>query len=682
MPQSTLNFDSDEQTPSPLKRIQWLREEINRHDRLYYVEARSTISDREYDALFGELMELEKVHPEFATPDSPTQRLGDATLADFEQVTHAVPMLSLSNTYSADEVLQFDKRIRETLESERVEYVCELKYDGVAMSLTYNNGMLVRAATRGDGERGDDVTQNIKTIKSVPLSVNVKDEFEVRGEVYMLISDFVELNKQAEERGEKPYANPRNTTAGTLKQKDSRQVAQRTLQFVAYWLDVRVNTKPLAEQNHFDNIRELRSLGFNVGNATQKCTNVEEVLAYLQLWDEQRDQLPFQIDGVVIKVNNMRHQAELGMVARAPRWAIAYKYESKKATTILNDITFQVGRTGVVTPVAELQPVLLAGSTISRATLHNEDFVNELELRISDTVIIEKGGDVIPKVVGVVVEKRRDDSVPFAMPTTCPCPVGSALHKPDGEANWYCVHSECPWQIRRRLQHFVGRDAMDIDGLGDKAVDQFVEAGLLRTIADIYDLPNKREEILALDRWAPKSVDKLIAGIEKSLQQPFARVLFAMGIRHIGEGVAKTLTKVFNNIELLRAATREQLEEVSDIGGRIADSVLEFFADLSEQKMVQHLQDAGVTMHAEAQPEQREQIFAGMTFVFTGELTTFIRREAEELVEQLGGKASGSVSKRTTYIVAGPNAGSKLTKAQELGVQVLTEDEFSKLVQM
>jgi len=664
---------------NPDKRIGELRNEINKHDYLYYVEAQPAVSDREYDALLRELQDLESEHPELITPDSPTQRVGGQPITSFVTVAHDPPMLSLANTYSREEVEDFDRRVRDGLEGSGVVYICELKYDGVALSLVYKDGKLDRAATRGDGEKGDDITLNVRTIRSVPLSI--KDSashtsLQVRGEVFMLNSDFLELNKQAEERGDKLYANPRNTTAGTLKQKDPREVAKRTLQFVAYWAE-----GESLGTSHSENLEHLKKAGFPTSKQMRTCTSIDEVMAFIDEWDVKRDELPFQIDGVVIKVNDLRQQRELGSVARSPRWAIAYKFEAKKATTVLRDITLQVGRTGVVTPVAELEPVLLAGSTISRATLHNEDFVNELDLRIGDTVIIEKGGEVIPKVNGVVLELRKPDAQPWHMPSHCPCHHNAPLHRPEGEANWYCEHGACPWQVRRRLEHFASRDAMDIDGLGERAIDQFVEAGLVTDVADLYDLPNKSEQILSLERWAPKSLDKLVAGLEKSKQQPFHRVLFALGIRFVGEGVAKVLSRAFGSMDALRSATEEQLTNVNEIGERIAASIREFFDDESEQKIVERLRVAGLNFEAE-EMVQTSSAFAGMTFVLTGELTTMTRREAEEMIEQRGGKASVSVSKKTTYVVAGASAGSKLTKAQELGVAVLTEEEFRTLLEI
>lgn len=660
------------------ERAAQLRELIRHHDVLYYQHAQPEITDRAYDALLQELIDLETAHPELRTIDSPTQRVGGAPIADFVTVEHRTPMLSLANSYTREEVLDFDRRVREGLGIDSVSYVCELKYDGVAMSLTYENGVLVMGATRGDGERGDDVTANVRTIRSIPLSLATSDirNAVVRGEVYMLEKTFLEINQRAEEAGDKLYANPRNLTAGTLKQKDSAMAASRKLEFVAYYLE----TSDRTITTHADSITTLAEMGFVTGRAVQTCATIDEVLQFIDRWDSERDTLPFQIDGIVVKVNTIAHQRELGAVARSPRWAFAYKYEAQKARTTLLDITLQVGRTGVVTPVAELQPTLLAGSTILRATLHNEDFVQELGLCVGDTVVIEKGGDVIPKVSGVDTSARADDAQPWSMPHHCPCPRNAALHRPEGEANWYCDDGQCPWQLRRRLEHFASRDAMDIDGLGERAIDQFITAGLLTSIADIYTLADRRDDILQLDRWAPKSVDRLLAGIEASKNQPYARVLFALGIRFVGEGVAKILARAFPSIDMLLAATHEQLTSVHEIGSAIAASVIEFAADPAARALVADLRAAGLQVEGQA-PTLLSNAFEGKTFVVTGELTSMSRNEAHSAIEARGGKAAGSVSKKTTYVVAGANAGSKLAKATELGVPVLDEDAFRSLLE-
>lgn len=658
-------------------RIEALRSQIRHHDYLYYVEARPVLSDRDYDALMAELEQLERAHPDLVTADSPTQRVSGVPIGTFTTAQHAIPMLSLANTYSAQEVVDFNQRIEKMLDvpdAPSIDYVCELKIDGVAMSLHYVDGVLDRAVTRGDGERGDVVTQNIRTIRAIPLSLAEPVTIEVRGEVYMRHDDFLDLNRRMAEAGEEPYANARNTTAGTLKQKNTLEVAQRTLQFTAYWLE-----ESPRRPTHMDNILRLRQLGFPTGQDVRVCSGVDEVLHYIHTWDSQRHTLPFQIDGVVVKVNTLALQEELGSVARSPRWAIAYKYEAEKATTILQGITLQVGRTGVVTPVAELEPTLLAGSTISRATLHNEDYIRDLDLRLGDTVVIEKGGDVIPKVSAVLREHRSLSSEPWVFPATCPCPLESPLHRPDGEANHYCSHSACPWQIRRRLEHFAGRDAMDIDGLGEKAIEQFVEAGLLTTIADIYDLPNRTSEILALDRWAPKSVERLVAGIQRSTEQPLERVLFALGIRHVGEGVAKILSRALGSMDALLQAHYDDLVAINDVGGRIAESIREFASDPTERSVVERLRKAGLTMESHAGGAATAHL-AGTTFVLTGELEGISRREATQMIENCGGKVTSSVSAKTSYVVAGSAAGSKLQKAIDLGIPVLDQQAFLAMV--
>ncbi len=674
---SLFDATSDPTAPNPAERAKELRALIRHHDVLYYQHDQPEISDRAYDALFQELAELERAHPELRTIDSPTQRVGGEPIKEFATVEHRTPMLSLANSYTREEVLDFDRRVREGLGVDDVAYVCELKYDGVAMSLTYENGLLVMGATRGDGERGDDVTANVRTIRSIPLSLASSDirNAVVRGEVFMLEKTFLEINERADEAGEKQYANPRNLTAGTLKQKDPAMAAARKLEFVAYYLET--TDQPVT--THAASIEALAAMGFVTGRAVQTCASIDEVLAFIDRWESERDTLPFQIDGIVVKVNSIAHQQELGSVARSPRWAFAYKYEAQKATTTLLDITLQVGRTGVVTPVAELRPTLLAGSTISRATLHNEDFVQQLGLCVGDRVVIEKGGDVIPKVSSVDLHARSADATPWSMPHHCPCPRNAPLHRPEGEANWYCDDGQCPWQLRRRLEHFASRDAMDIDGLGERAIDQFITAGLLTSIGDIYSLSERREELLQLDRWAPKSVDRLLAGIEASKQQPYARVLFSLGIRFVGEGVAKILARAFPSIDALLSATYEQLTSVHEIGSSIADSIIEFAGDTSARELIERLRTAGLQFTGQA-PELVSRAFEGQTFVVTGELTSMSRKDAHDAIEARGGKAAGSVSKKTTYLIAGANAGSKLAKATELGVPVLDEEAFRSLL--
>jgi DNA ligase (NAD+) len=681
---ATESLFPEHSAPLPIEqRVHELRELLRRYDHAYYVAADPEISDREYDALFKELEGYEQQFPELVSNDSPTQRVGGSPLPHFSSVTHATAMLSLGNTYSREELEAFDKRVQQGLEGRDYSYIAEMKIDGVAVSLRYEQGMLVQAATRGDGTTGDDITQNIRTLRSVPLSIpenacpaDLRASFEVRGEVYMTNNDFLELNDERREQGEKEYANPRNTTAGTLKLLDPREVAARPLRMIAYFL--RSDTADLESQ--WQNTVLLRNMGFAVGVDVRRCKSMNEVLKFIDEYETKRNDLDFQIDGVVIKVDSLRQQEELGYVARSPRWAVAFKYEAQQAATVLRGITFQVGRTGAVTPVAELEPVHLAGSTISRATLHNEDFVRELDLRIGDTVLIEKGGEVIPKVCAVVPEKRSADSVPFAFAEHCPCPLQSLLHRPVGEANHYCESARCPWQIRRRIEHFASRKAMDIDSLGERVVDELIERSLIHNLADVFRLADHKELLATLPRWGERKVEKLLNGIEKCKSVPYHRVLFALGIRFVGEGVAKVLAKAFPRIELLAEATREQLTAVDEIGPRIAESVVSFFSDADERDMVLRLQTAGVQMESAAS-ESASSEWAGLTFVLTGELTSMTRTEAAELIEQRGAKTSGSVSKKTSYVVAGAAAGSKLDKAVELGIRVLNEEEFRRALQ-
>lgn len=680
-------MDKDTSTPtiSIEKRAAELREQIRKHDYHYYVEAEPVISDREYDLLLEELVSIEKQHPEFVTPDSPSHRVGGEPLKVFPTVQHKIQMLSLANTYTREEIQDFNRRVEEGLEGEKYSVITELKYDGVAVSLRYQNGIFEIGSTRGDGVTGDDITNNIRTIRSIPLRINPVTvngvqllNFEVRGEVFILKDDFLTINSEREERGEKLYANPRNLAAGTLKQLDSREVAKRPLSIVCYYLyseDVKLSS-------HSENLSILKQMGFPVSPVVEECFSIDEIFEYINKWELQRESLPFFIDGIVLKVNSMRQQDILGSIARSPKWAIAYKYESAKARTILNGISFQVGRTGVVTPVAELNPVFLAGSTVSRATLHNSDYIENLDVRVGDTVIVEKGGDVIPKVSGYVPEMRPEHSIPFVFPTTCPCPHNSELHRPEGEANYYCNHAECPWQIRRKISHFASRDAMDIEGLGEKVVEQLVELGLLRTIADIYDLHHHRDALLQLDRWGVKSVDNLLSAIELSKQKPFSRVLFSIGIRFVGEGGAKILAKAFLTVDALIEATIEDLTNVPEIGGRIAASVVDFFHDESEMGIVQRLRDAGLQFElSETERAGISKALEGKTFVITGELETMSRKSAGDAIEQRGGKVSGSVSKKTSYVVVGANPGSKFDKAQELGVTILSESEFLSVLE-
>ncbi len=676
--------DNERRRRKAEKRIQELRELIRLHDYYYYVEAQPRISDREYDALFEELKRLESEFPDLVTPDSPTQRVSGEPLKEFPHVHHRIPMLSLNNTYSRDELREFDRRVREGLEGEPYQYVAELKYDGVSVSLHYQDGVFVLGATRGDGVTGDDITQNLRTIRSLPLRVQTVQyhsvplrTFEVRGEIYLLVEDFLRLNREREEAGERPFVSPRNLAAGTLKLLDPREVAKRPLRLVCYYL----LTDEVELQFQSENLQLLKEMGFPTDPHWKVCETLQDVFAYIDYWETAREQLPFQIDGIVLKVDSLRQQQRLGTIARAPRWAIAYKYEAKKATTILRDITLQVGRTGKVTPVAELEPVFLAGSTISRATLHNADYIAKLDIRIGDTVIVERGGEVIPKITGVVLEKRPSTAKPFVF-TACPCPHRQPLYRPPGEVDYYCDHPECPWQIRRRIEHFASRRAMDIEGLGERSVDQLVTAGFLRTIADIYDLHRHRDELVRLERWGEKSVENLLTAIESSKRRPYHRFLYALGIRFVGEEIAKILAAAFPSIDSLAQASQEELTSIQGIGERIADSVYRFFRDSHQREILERLRRAGLPLAAEhlTHPVQATGFFAGKTFVFTGELAAMPRERARAEIERRGGRVTDSVSRRTDYLIVGANPGSKLQKARQLGIPQLDEEKFLALL--
>lgn len=664
------------------QKIQKLRQIINICDYYYYVKDESLISDYEYDKLFAELKKLEEEHPELVTPDSPTQRVGGEPLKEFRNVAHKKPMLSLSNTYSFEEVKDFDRRVKELLEGEEVQYYTELKYDGVAISVHYENLIYSLAVTRGDGFSGDDVTLNVKTIKNLPLKVNEVNyngiplrNFEARGEVYMHVSDFEKINEERVVAGERPFANPRNLASGTLKLLDPRQVAERPLRIVLYYLDV----EGVVLSTQSENIELMRQMGLPVSPYSKLCKNLEEVFEYINEWEKKRHSLPFQIDGIVIKVNSLRQQEKLGTIARAPRWAIAYKYEAEKATTILKNITLQVGRTGIVTPVAELEPVFLAGTTVSRATLHNADYIAELDLRVGDTVIVEKGGEVIPKVTGVVLEKRPEWAVKFVFPEYCTCGLNGRLVRLPGEVAYFCEHPECPWQIRRRIEHFASRNAMDIEGMGEKVVDQLVSLGFLKNIASIYELHLHRQKLIQLERWGEKKVDNLLSSIEKSKKQPLHRLIFALGIRLIGEGAAKILAKHFKTLDALMNAKKEDLTSIYEIGDKMAQSIVNFFNDPKEQEIIEKLRSNGLNFKEEDEAVSFKP-FEGLTFVLTGELKSFTRSEVKTKIEQLGGKVSSSVSKKTNYVIVGANPGSKFDEAKKLGISILYEEDFLKLL--
>jgi DNA ligase (NAD+) len=662
------------------KEINKLRREILDHDYRYYALAQPVISDEEYDRLMRRLQHIELQYPALITPDSPTQRVGGQITKQFSAVLHTLPMLSLSNTYSENEVLDFDRRVRETLENEPYQYVCELKFDGIAISLRYENDLFVAGATRGDGIQGDDITNNLKTIRSIPLRIRAArrglHSLEVRGEAFMKLIDFQQMNEERELTGEKKFVNPRNSTAGTLKLQDPKLVAQRPLNFVSYFL----YTKDIPLTTHYDNLQLLQELGFPTSKHARLCKSIDAVIEYWREWERRRNELPFDIDGIVVKINSIRQQDQLGAVAKSPRWAVAFKFASRQAETKLKAIRLQVGRLGTITPVAELEPVFLGGTTVSRATLHNEDYIRELDIRPSDTVIVEKGGDVIPKVSSVIIEKRSSKVQVFRFPNKCP-ECHSRLFRPEGEANYYCENSDCPAQVKGRIEHFASRGAMDIEGLGIAVVEQFVDLGFLRNCADLYDLQAKRAALLSLDGWGEKSVLNLFNAIEMSKKRPFSQVVYALGIRHIGASIAKLLVDNFKTIEQLVSAAKEDLLSVQGVGPRIAESVINFFSDTHNRRIVDRLKVAGVQMAGRKDRTHTLNPCSGKCFVLTGTLTSMTREEARQKIESLGGKVISSVSKNTDFVVVGSEAGSKLEKAQALGIQLLDEQKFLTMLQ-
>lgn len=656
-------------------RIIKLRKEILEHDERYYVLSQPTISDEAYDALMRELISLEEEFPELKTSDSPSQRVGGKPTKEFPTHIHSTQMLSLQNTYDEKDIRDFDERVRKLLPDEKIRYVCELKFDGVALALQYRNGILEVGATRGDGTQGDTITNNVKTIRAIPLSVKEKNDFEVRGEVFMLGKDFAALNKEQEKKSEKTFMNPRNFTSGTLKMQDPKIVASRKLQFFAYYFS------PQRHQDtkgfHSDNLKLLKKLGFPVNEEFCVCNSIEEVISFWKTWEEKRETLPYDIDGVVVKVDSLEQQQRLGTVAKSPRWAVAFKFASRKAETILNDITLQVGRLGTITPVAELKPVFLGGTTVSRASLYNEDYINEIDCRVGDTVIVEKGGDVIPKVTSVVLEKRNSKSKPYKFPSTCP-ECTSKIFKNEDEANYYCENSDCPAQVQGRIEHFAMRGSMDIDGLGEAVVKILIEKKFVKNYSDLYELHKRKDELVQIERWGEKSVQNLLEGIEASKSKSYHRVLYSMGIRHVGSTIAQKLAEQFSSIEELEKATKEQLLEVDDIGPKIAESIVHFFSEKHNREIVERLKKFGLQLSQDKKQTQGK--LSGKTFVLTGTLPTLKRDEAKNMVESNGGKTASSVSKNVDYVIVGDDAGSKLEKAKSLGITILSEEDFLKMV--
>lgn len=661
------------------KEIIALTEKINYHNTLYYQQNKTEISDYEFDQLLEKLIQLEKDYPQFKQQDSPTQRVGGTITKEFETVYHKYPMLSLSNTYSEEELADFDKRVAKGLEGEPYEYFCELKFDGVSISLTYENGVLARGVTRGDGVRGDNVTNNVKTIRNVPLRItgkNIPPAFEVRGEIFLPKNVFNQLNKEREDIGEERYANARNTAAGTVKMQDSTEVAKRKLDCYVYSL-----LGDTGSRSHEQSIQMLESWNFNVSPTYKKCKNVNEVFEYIRHWETKRLELPLETDGVVIKVSSLEQQERLGFTAKSPRFAIAYKYKAQSISTRLNGVTYQVGRTGAVTPVAELQPVFLAGTTVKRASLHNANEIERLQLHIGDYVFVEKGGEIIPKVTGVDHEKRKSNTTqPITYIDKCP-ECGTKLIRYEGEAAHYCPNiTGCAPQIKGRIEHFIQRKAMDIDSLGERTIDQLYKLDLVKSPADLYDL--KREDVLKLEGFKDKSVTNLLGGIEQSKNTPFESVLFAIGIRYVGRTVAEKLARYFRNIDKLANASYEELVQAPEVGEKIAQSVFEFFRNPENQREIQRLRKAGLKFESDLkEPEKESDILANKSFVISGVFERYEREDLQDLILKNGGRILSGVSGKLDYLLAGDNMGpSKREKAEKLGVTIISEADFEKML--
>lgn len=659
------------------ERISKLRKELEDHNYRYYVLNNPVISDFEYDILINELDTLEKKFPEFATVDSPTKKVGSDIRKEFVQYRHTYPMLSLSNTYNETELQEWDARLRRSA-GDGIEYVCELKFDGASISITYRNKTLYRALTRGDGSQGDDVTMNVKTIKNLPHTINddtAPSEFIIRGEILLTRDVFDRINKERIESELVPFANPRNAAAGTLKTLDTRIVASRSLTCMIYFM----LSEELPFDTHYDNLMKASEWGFKVPETIRLCKNISEVYEFISFWDTERKKLPFDIDGVVVKVNSLPLQEQLGFTAKSPRWAIAYKFKAEQASTKLKSVLFSVGRTGTITPVANLDPVLLSGSTVRRATLHNADQISILDLHENDVVFVEKGGEVIPKITGVDIDSRDVNSKKIEFITNCP-ECGTILVKNEGEANHFCPnYLHCPPQIKGRIEHFISRRAMDIEGLGQETVDLLFGMNMIRTFADLYDL--KKEDLLPLERMGEKSASNIINSIKHSTTVPYSRVLYALGIRHVGETVAKTLTKRFRDINDLMNATVSDITSVREIGPKIASSIAAYFADSENVSIIQRLKNAGVKLRDESPAVETGNKLEGKTIVITGSFTQHSRDEYKAIIERNGGKNSGSVSANTSFILAGENIGpSKKEKASELNIPLIGEDEFLKII--
>ncbi|MBG9542497.1 NAD-dependent DNA ligase LigA [Cytobacillus firmus] len=655
------------------KKVKDLHNLLNQYNYEYHVLDQPSVPDAEYDRLMRDLIELENQFPELKTEDSPTQRVGGEILDMFEKVEHQSQMLSLGNAFNEQDLRDFDRRVRQGA-GENVSYVCELKIDGLAVSLRYEDGLFILGATRGDGSIGENITANLKTIRSIPLRLKENVTMEVRGEVFMPRRSFEKLNKAKEENGEEPFANPRNAAAGSLRQLDPRLAAKRNLDIFVYGIADAGNTGIVS---HSEGLDFLDSLGFKTNKERKRCENIEEVIEYVQGWTDKRPNLSYDIDGIVIKVDSLEEQEQLGATAKSPRWAIAYKFPAEEVVTTLRDIELSVGRTGVVTPTALLDPVRVAGTTVQRASLHNEDLIREKDIKIGDQVVVKKAGDIIPEVVNVLAERRTGEEQDFNMPTHCP-ECESELVRLDGEVALRCINPKCPAQIREGLIHFVSRNAMNIDGLGEKVISQLFAENLIKDVADIYKLTY--EQLIQLERMGEKSVKNLLQAIQNSKGNSLEKLLFGLGIRHVGAKAAKTLAQEFSHMEALEKASRDDLTAINEIGEKMADSIVSFFEQEEAHELIAELKAAGVNMAYNGpkpvSAESSDSFFAGKTVVLTGKLEIMSRNEAKDKIEALGGKVSGSVSKKTDVVIAGEDAGSKLTKAQELGVEVWNEERL------
>lgn len=661
------------------KRVKELRELINYHNRKYYVEDSPEIEDYEYDKLYHELLDLEEKNPHLITPDSPTRRVGGQASNAFEKVIHEVKMESLQDVFSVDELYAFDRRVRESLGEAEIEYVVEKKIDGLSVSLEYENGMFIRGSTRGDGIEGEDVTANLRTIKSIPLRLSVPEEtelpyLEVRGEVFMSKKDFLELNEKQEAMEQKTFANPRNAAAGSLRQLDPSVTASRKLDIFVFNIQ-----RIIGEEipTHSASLEFLKKLGFKTSPGYRLCKNIEEVVAEVNSLGEIRGTLPYETDGAVVKVNSLTQREILGSTSKAPRWAIAYKYPPEEKKTVLKDIIIQVGRTGALTPNAVLEPVRLAGTTVSRATLHNEDFIKERDIRIGDTVWVRKAGEIIPEVLGVDLSARPENTVPYRMPSVCPV-CGAPAIREEQEAVIRCTGIECPARLFRSILHYASRDAMNIEGLGPALIEMLLDKGFIKTIPDLYTLHEKREELISIERMGEKSVDNLLESIEKSKGNDLSRLIFGLGARYIGKRAAQLLAEHFRTMDAIMAASAEDLQKVEEFGEKMALSLINFLSLKQTQHTISRLKDLGVNMESLHQ-RKKGGVFDGLTFVLTGTLPTYTRNEATRMIEERGGKVSGSVSKKTSYVLAGEDAGSKLDKAVQLGITVIGEDTFKKM---